>query len=529
MNENGLTFLDRLIGWFSPRLGIMRAAYRTELRNYDAARVDPSGGNWFPANATPEMTDAPSRDLIRARMRDLERNGDVTEGVIDAFLRNVVGNGFVLEAQAVSVRGKMLDAVNDRIEELWHDWSKPENCDITGDCSFGELLEMIVRRWEVDGEVFILRVVDPDGDGVLPLKLQLLEPDMLAGDIFQYGNRYVFGGIEVDEHMKAVAYHFRPDPMPYLRDQRVVRYPREYVAHIRSKKRPQQLRGMPDMAVSSERIRNVQEYITNELEAARTASCLTGVVTREKGGAGMGIGNPRGGRGGDAAARVEMIQRGLFNYLRPDEDVKFPAPGRHNSLASGFVAFLLRMIGMSRGLSYETVSRDMSQTNYSSHRGGQLEDRKTYVRKQQKLITDFCDRCYEGFLEAAVLSGKLSLPGFFEDAALRRRMSGHRWSTPGWKWVDPLKEASGIEKQLLLGLTTLSEVCGEQGKDWYEVLKQRKEETDAARELGIELPWFSSQSTTSADEYDALAKEDDVPPVKKKEEGAKGEEEDGDE
>lgn len=522
-----LTFLDKLIGWLSPRMGLARAACRMELRGYDAARVDPQGGNWFPPNATPEMTDAPSRDLIRARMRDLERNGDVTEGVIDAFLRNVVGGGFVLEAQAVSPLGKMLDPVNERIEELWHEWTQPENCDITGDSSFGELLEMIVRRWEVDGEIFILRVIDPD-DGVLPLKLQLLEPDMLASDVFQCGDHYVFGGIEVDEHMKAVAYHFRPDPMPYLKDQRVVRYPREYVAHVRSKKRPQQLRGMPDMAVSAERIRNIQEYITNELEAARTASCLTGVVTREKGGAGIGIGNPRGGRGGEASSRLEMIQRGLFNYLRPDEDVKFPTPGRPNSLASGFVAFLLRMIGMSRGLSYETVSRDMSQTNYSSHRGGQLEDRKTYVRRQQKLITDFCDRCYEWFLEAAVLSGKLPLPGYFEDAALRRRLSGHRWSTPGWKWVDPLKEAAGIEKQLLLGLTTLSEVCGEQGKDWYEVLKQRKEEMDASRELGIELPWFASQTTTSDDEYNALTK-DDGQSAKKEGGGSKGEEKDGDE
>ena len=131
------------------------------LRSYDAARVDPQGGNWFPMqNATPEMTDAPHRGLVRGRMRDMERNGDVTEGIIDAIVRNVVEGGFGLEARAMSARGKPLDAVNDRIEELWNKWSQAENCDVTGDSSFGELLEIIVRRWEVDGEIFILKVVD---------------------------------------------------------------------------------------------------------------------------------------------------------------------------------------------------------------------------------------------------------------------------------------------------------------------------------------------------------------------------------
>lgn len=115
-----LTYLDRFIGWLSPERGVRRAEYRMELRSYDAARRDPQGGNWYPLqNATPEMTDAPHRSIVRARMRDMERNGDVTEGIIDAFVRNVVECGFGLEAQVMNTRGKPLDAINDRIEEIW--------------------------------------------------------------------------------------------------------------------------------------------------------------------------------------------------------------------------------------------------------------------------------------------------------------------------------------------------------------------------------------------------------------------------
>jgi lambda family phage portal protein len=453
-------------------------------------------GGWFPAqNAPPEVTDAPGRSLIRARARDLERNGDVTEGVIDAMIRNIVGGGYGLEAQVESSRGRPLDDINDRIEAVWKEWSRAENCDITGENCFDELLEMILRRWEVDGEVFILKVIDPSG--YLPLKLQVFEPDMLAEDIFQNGSNYVFGGVEVDAWMKPVAYHFRTDPLPYIRDQKVTRIGAENVIHIFSKKRPHQVRGVPDMAVSMERTRNIQEYIAAELQAARTAASVPGFVTRQAAGGPAAIG--RIGKDPKTGQVTESIQPNTITYMSPGDDIKFPQPGRPNVAAPAFLSMILRLIGMSRGLSYETVTRDISKTNYSSHRGGQLEDRKTYKRKQRKLLTKFCDRIYvDWFLEAAVLSGKLSMPNFFADDRARERYAKHRWSTPGWQWVDPVKEIQAVERQLSLGVSTMAEICGEQGKDWYEVLRARKREIEACKEMDMELPWFAALSQAPA-------------------------------
>jgi lambda family phage portal protein len=246
---------------------------------------------------------------------------------------------------------------------------------------------------------------------------------------------------------------------------------------------------MPDMTVSMERTRNIQEYISSELQAARTAAAVPGFVIRQMGGAGA-IGkvakDPKTG------LTMEQIQPNTLTYMSPGDDIKFPQPGRPNVAAPMFLSTILRLIGMSRGLSYETVTRDISKTNYSSHRGGQLEDRKTYKRKQKKLIAKFCDRLYERwFLEAAVLSGKLLLSNFFSDEKARRRYVKHRWSVPGWQWVDPVKEVQAVEHQLSLGISTLAEVCGEQGKDWYEVVRERQREIEVCREMGIELPWFA--------------------------------------
>jgi capsid protein len=57
--------------------------------------------------------------------------------------------------------------------------------------------------------------------------------------------------------------------------------------------------------------------------------------------------------------------------------------------------------------------------------------------------------------------------------------------------VDPVKETQAVEHQLSLGVSTLAEVCGEQGKDWYEVVRERQREIEVCREMGIELPWFA--------------------------------------
>jgi lambda family phage portal protein len=296
--------------------------------------------------------------------------------------------------------------------------------------------------------------------------------------------------------------------MPYIRDQQIARIPESDVIHIYSKKRPHQIRGMPDMTVSMERTRNIQEYISSELQAARTAASVPGFVIREMPGGGGAIGrtvkDPKTGQ------TIEEIQPNTLTYMSPGEDVKFPQPGRPNVAAPMFLSMILRLIGMSRGLSYETVTRDISKTNYSSHRGGQLEDRKTYKRKQKKLIVKACDRIYEQwFLEAAVLSGKLLLSNFFADEKARRRYAKHRWSTPGWQWVDPVKEVQAVEHQLSLGIATLSEVCGEQGKDWYEVVRERQREIETCREMGIELPWFATAFAPAPFQPDGEVKKDE--------------------
>ena len=146
-------WIDRMIAAVSPKRGYEREAWRQSLealRGYDAAGFGRINAGWRVHNESAETTDRYSRDVVRARARDLERNSDILQAVILAYKRNGVGKGYTLRAKTGD------DALNRQIEALWRRWCKAGNCDVTGEQSFTELLRMAVERKRVDGGILFL-------------------------------------------------------------------------------------------------------------------------------------------------------------------------------------------------------------------------------------------------------------------------------------------------------------------------------------------------------------------------------------
>ena len=184
-----MNLIDRIVGWVSPQRGFARQAWRDALRHYDAGDDSRLNANWRAINTSAEQTDRYSRDTVRARARDLERNSDMLNGVMGAFVRNVVGGGFTLQAETGN------PDLNHEIEKLWAQWCKKRNCDVTGTQSLSQMLRMAVRRKKVDGGMLFVKRYT--GDGLLPFKLQAMEVDELDGRTIiarHKGNR-VCGGI----------------------------------------------------------------------------------------------------------------------------------------------------------------------------------------------------------------------------------------------------------------------------------------------------------------------------------------------
>ena len=119
--KSNLNILDRAISFISPRAGLERLAWRNAQRSYDAGRTDRLNAGWNPVNAPAESMNQSQRDLLRARARDLERNADISEAVIQAFERNVVGLGMKVQAKPLKKDGTEDEELAQKMEDIFFD------------------------------------------------------------------------------------------------------------------------------------------------------------------------------------------------------------------------------------------------------------------------------------------------------------------------------------------------------------------------------------------------------------------------
>ena len=254
-----MNLLDKFIAYFAPETAVKREAWRQaleEYRSYDAGNYARLNSGWRVTNQPAELEDRASRDVVRARARDLERNSDIANAVTRAYRRNVIGSGWALQANT----GKA--SLNDDVEKLWRLWCKARNCDVTGQQSLNQILRMASDRKRIDGGIlFVKRYTS---DGVVPFQLQMLEVDdldQMTLSPHNEGNR-VIGGIELNSYNKPQGYWIRQyAPDGYTPANPVYIEAKDVIFYF-AKRRPSQVREFSDLAPSMTRIRDTQEYMT---------------------------------------------------------------------------------------------------------------------------------------------------------------------------------------------------------------------------------------------------------------------------
>lgn len=484
--DDRLGWIDKVVETISPAAGYKREAWRKateDLRWYDAGHGGRLNAGWYASNQAAESGDRIDRDIVRARARDLERNSDISESLVLAYVRNVVGRGFTLQAKTSSPE------LNDQIESTWKRWCKAANCDVTGEQDLMDILRMAVRRKKIDGGMLIVKRYMPGG--VVPLRLQCLEVDELDGSAYapKFVKDTVVGGIEYNPWKKPVGYWIRQydvngwqtiDPV-FLRAEDVIFY--------YEKKRPSQIREMSDMSVTLPRIRNATEFETAVSVKERIAACLAVFIkkTIPTGGLGRsGVVTPDG----HVDYADKSLTPGMIKEMNAGDEIQVVDPKGAATDATTFMKTELAMAGAGQGLSYEAASRDLSQTNYSSARQGSIEDGMTYDLEIDRLLSHVLSEIYETFLISGYLSGVFDMPGFFDS---KEAFMAHEWVGSPKKWIDPQKEANANKTALDSGQKTYKQVAAEAGRDWKTMIDDIAEVNDYAKKKGVSI--FNSSAS----------------------------------
>ncbi|MDF2631426.1 MAG: phage portal protein lambda family [Caproiciproducens sp.] len=478
------SLLDKLITYVSPKAGYYRAKYQAgvnAVRNYDAGKIDRSNADWVPVNSSPEQTDANQRPFVTARARDLERNSDIAESVVDAIVRNVIGTGIKPQAQIKNDDDSFNEKLNTQLEKKFQRWAMPENCDITGHQSFYELQTMALTRRIYDGEIFALPIMMKDKALFLPLQLQLIEPDLLATGLINAPgtNNVILHGVEVNKYFKPLAYWFQemsPDGYTSLEARRV---PANKVWHLFKKRRPNQTRGMSELHRIMNRLKETGRYLDAELLCREIAACFAAYVETD-----LPTEQVSTLRKGDKEKPQKDLVPGTVTYLSPGEKITTAQPPASGASVQDYTQVELRLAGAGIGVSYEEVSRDMSKSTYSSARMAHLADRRTFIPIQNYVIVHFCRPVWREFVRSCVLTNQVKIPDYWQN---EEKYLECNWIAPGWAWIDPLKDVKATREEIDAGLATVADKCAERGDDWRDVYMQLKREQDYAKELGLNI------------------------------------------
>ena len=475
-----MNIIDSIAGYISPRWGALRAEWRNTLEayrgNYDAGADGRLQNQWNIQNLSGEMTDRYDRDRVRARARDLERNSDTMNSVVRAFRRNVIGSG-------IHIRVTTGDAdINETLEKMWKKWCKRFNCDVTGQQSFTQIVRMCIQRKIVDGGILVVKRYT--NQGIIPLQLQILEVDEL--DISQLapkkkGNRVV-GGIEYNRWNRPEGYWIRQYSIDGYTQTEPVYIEAKDVVFYFSKKRPSQIREISDLSPSLTRIKDMNEFMHAVTLKEKIAACLAVFIKRIASIGGPGRGSHKAGPNATYAGK--RVVPGMIMELNAGDEAQMLNPAGQGTDATSFIKTLQRMVSSSNGLSYESASRDMSETNYASARQSMIEDDLTYGEEREILVENFLDEIYESFVISCWLKGVIQAADFWEN--LERYLS-HEWVVIPRRWIDPYKEASANSVALKTGQKTFQQSCTENGRDWKQVIDEMADARDYANDRGIDL------------------------------------------
>jgi lambda family phage portal protein len=460
---------------------------KTHSKSYAAAAYNRLVTDWQASSASADAEIRGPLKVLRNRSRDLGRNNDYFKDFLREVQTNVVGpSGIPFQAQIKMERGKDLnEKLNNKVEDLWARWCRKENCDVAGKMFFADMERLLIREIAESGEVFVRKIYQKFGTSRIPLAIEILEADRVDDDmngISSAGNSIVMG-VEKDTWGRAVAYYIKPSHpgdnasvRHNYNSHTSIRIPANEIIHLGLIERWPQTRSVPWVASAIMRLHHMKGYEEAEVIAARASASVMGFITNKDG--------ELKGDGVEGGERVSQFSPGEFKYLAPGEEVTVPNLNRPSGQLDPFMSFMLRGVAAALGVSYETISKDYSKTNYSSSRQSLLKEREAWRTMQLWMIRNFHQPIFEAWLDMAVLSGEIDLKGY---ELFPEKYQGVKWMPRGWAWIDPAKEVAAYKEAVTGGFKSVTAICAEDGIDFEDLILQRKREIDFANQHGVLL------------------------------------------
>ncbi len=441
------------------------------FRGYAAAQDLRASAQWAPSagSATAEVGAAAA--TVARRARDAVRNDPYASRIVDLWTGNAVGAG-------ITTRWP-----DERHSRAWQRWADSTACDAEGRLDLYGLQALVMRGVVESGECFV-RLLPTEISPANPvgLQLQVLESDHL--DTARSGmvdGAPTIQGIALGEAGAPIGYWLhRIHPgaswlLPAGGRLSSDCVPAADVLHVYRKRRPGQLRDVSWLAPVLTRLRDLGDYEGALLMKAKIEACLAAVVSEEGDEALTGA---AAGLLRDAQGRtVESFEPGMILYRRGMGSVEVVNPSGGGS-HTAFARRALEAAAVGAGLTYDQVSGDLTQANYSSLRAGKIEFRRLCEQVQYGMLIPMLVRpIAERFHRQGALLGLwgADMP------------EGVSHVPPAHEMIDPLKDTTALIAQVRAGFVPQPEAVGAFGYDFRQVVEMIREANALLDEAGLAL------------------------------------------
>ena len=459
--------IDRLIGLVDPDAGLRRLRARELLtRAYEGA--SPRDG-WRPrrGGASANADHRGDATTLRVRARALVQNVPYISRGLESLVSNTIGTG--ITPRSLSPSATAIDA-------LWNDWARVADAD--GRLDIYGLQAAAYRAMEQDGEVLVRLRSRLSEDGLpVPLQLQLLEIDWLdSSKTGMAGPNTIVNGIEYDPLGRIQAYWLfdqHPGEQLAVFKNRGKSYPvaAARIIHLYSPQRPGQSRGFSRLSPIIARVRDLQLYEDAELQRKNLETRLSVIASGDV--AAMSLTESNTSEEVRKTGELGVLGSGSITQVPTGTNLTLVEP----KAAPGYVDYLkfnLHLIAAGMGVTYEMLTGDVKEVNFSSARVALLEFRRNAEQTQWlTLIPKLCEPIWRAFIDAAVLSGKMRRTDYTCD-----------WSTPKWDYVNPEQDVKADLAEISGGLSTISEKLRRRGYKPELVFQELKSDFDRLRKDG---------------------------------------------
>lgn len=473
-----------------------RAGLQTDSP-YDVSDVVTSEvAGWRPYREHPDSEVGFGRDVVTARVRDLARNNGFAAGAVQREVDAIIGGQFRPSAKpdwrALGIERETAVEIGAQMDAAWRAWANDPR--LAGDASraldWSGQAGLAYRSYWLDGDA--LGVLHWDADAIgFRTRLRNVDPDLLENPQMRPDTTDMRGGVEIDRHGAAKAYHFRVEhpfahwgarrASTWTRTDRETDWGRPIVVHFFDKHRDGQTRGASRLAAVAGALKMEDKYARVELQSAVLGAILgiyikSGLAPEQVAdliddGKFLDLDQARQGLTESRNLTFGGVRIPTLPLGDSIDTVKSERPG---TAFESFEAAVLRRIAAGVGSSYEQLAGDWSKTNYSSARAALLEIWRGWSARRHAFAQRWCAQVRLAVMEDAVDQGLVELPrsapSLWEAPGAWLRA---KWIGPGRGFVDPVKEAQAAAMRVSLGLSTMEDEAAElTGADYEENLAQ---------------------------------------------------------